>query len=249
MREGRKTMSAPVAVRKLLSPLIDRKVELGAPAYDVDRRRVLSRIKEARSSERRERRRKLVGSWAAAAAVLLVAGGWLSLQRGGRSDAALEVVVSEGSATRMNAGNQAAIVEKGQTRIAASGELETATDSKASVRAADGLEIELGGQTHVVLDRMQLKSRELKLVTGSIRCAVPHQVHSEPFQVLTPDVTITDLGTVFTVTVDPTHATLVTVQEGEVMVRHAAGQSRVRAPGSWSSTVAMTVHAQTPAGT
>src|SRR5262249_22177896 len=78
---------------------------------------------------------------------------------------------------------------------------------------------------------------------------VPHQVHSQPFQVLTPDVTITDLGTVFTVSVEgPTHATRVTVQEGEVMVRHAAGESRVRAPGSWSSTVAVTVPAQTPAG-
>jgi hypothetical protein len=141
----------------------------------------------------------------------------------------------------MNAGSQAEIAEKAQARIPASGELETAADSKASVRAADGLQIDLDGRTRVALDQLQPKSRQLKLLTGSIRCAVPHQLHSQPFQVLTPDVTITDLGTVFTVSVDgPTHATRVTVQEGEVMVRNAAGESRVSAPGSWSSTAAMT---------
>jgi TolA-binding protein len=43
---------------------------------------------------------------------------------------------------------------------------------------------------------------------------------------------------VFTVSIEgPDHATHVTVQEGEVMVRHSAGESRVRAPGSWSSSV------------
>jgi hypothetical protein len=204
--------------------MIDRKVELSGPGYGVDRRRVLGRMREVRL-ERPQRPSKRVAFWAAAAVVMLGAGGFLALERGGGSNAALEVVVSEGG-------------KSSPSRIPASGELETAEGSKANVRAADGLEIELETGTRVGLEELQAKSRRLKLLRGAVRCAVPHRSASEPFLVLTPDATIVDLGTVFTVSVEgPDHATHVTVQEGEVMVRHAAGESRVRAPGSWSSSV------------
>jgi hypothetical protein len=213
-------MSAP-DVRKSLSPMIDRKVELSGPGYSVDRRRVLGRMRDVRL-ERQQRPWKRVAFWAAAAVVMLGAGGFLALERGGGSNAALEIVVSEPG--------------KKHARIPVSGELETAEGSKANVRAADGLEIELEAGTRVGLDELQAKSRRLKLLRGAIRCAVPHTSASEPFVVLTPDATIVDLGTVFTVSVEgPDHATHVTVEEGEVMVRHATGESRVRAPGSWSS--------------
>jgi len=47
--------------------MIDRKVDLAATAYRVDRTRILSRINDARHSERRERRWRRMGSWAFAA--------------------------------------------------------------------------------------------------------------------------------------------------------------------------------------
>jgi hypothetical protein len=204
--------------------MIDRKVELNGPGYNVDRRRVLARLREVRL-ERPQRSFKRVSFWAAAAAVMLGTGGFLALERGAGSNAALEVVVSEGG-------------KNSHAQIPASGELQTTEGSKANIRAADGLEIELEAGTRVGLDELHAKSRRLKLLRGAIRCAVPHQSASEPFWVLTPDATIVDLGTVFTVSIEgPDHATRVTVQEGEVMVRHSAGESRVRAPGSWSSAV------------
>jgi ferric-dicitrate binding protein FerR (iron transport regulator) len=193
----------------------------------------------ARETNRRAPRvQAFVGACAMGAVVtaLAIAGGWLFRHRGGLSNPALEVVVSEGTAAQLDRGNRAEFTEKVKVRILASGELETAPDSKANIRAADGLQIELGGQTRVALERLQAKSRQLRLLRGVIRCAVPHDSASQPFQVLTPDVTIIDLGTVFTVSLEgPTRPTRVTVLEGEVMVRHASGETRVRAPGSWSS--------------
>jgi len=231
-------MSGPPEVNKLLSPMIDRKVDLVAPSYRVDRGRVLSRIEKARHSEQRQHRRRRLASWAAAAALVVAAGGWHFL-RGSDSNGALDIVVAEGSATQVSAGSQSAIAEKSHTRIVATGELETAEDSKANIRAADGLEIELGGRTRVALDQLQAKSRRLRLLRGAIRCAVPHRSASSPFEVLTPDVTITDLGTVFTVDVEgQARTTRVTVEEGEVIVQHASGTTRVKGPGSWSSPTA-----------
>lgn len=223
--------AAPRSVRKELS---------GEPPSD----RVTTLREQFRERLAREANRRaplvpaFVGAWVIGAVVtaLAIAGGWLFRHRGAVSNPALEVLVSEGTAAQVNGGNRAEFTEKAQARILASGELETSPDSKANIRAADGLQIELEGQTRVALDRLQAKSRELRLLRGAIRCAVPHESASLPFQVLTPDVTIVDLGTVFTVSIEgPARPTRVTVLEGEVMVRHASGETRVRAPGSWSS--------------
>jgi hypothetical protein len=203
------------------------------------------------ASQRARRVQALVGACAMGAVVtaLAIAGGWLFRHRDGISSPALEVVVSEGTAAQLNGQNRAEFTQKAQARILASGELETAPDSKANVRAADGLQIELEGQTRILLDRLQGRSRELRLLRGAIRCAVPHQSASQPFQVVTSDVTIVDLGTVFTVSSEgPSRPTRITVLEGEVMVRHASGETRVRAPGSWSSPTTAFEAPPAPAG-
>jgi hypothetical protein len=209
------------------------------PAFRLTKSREQFRERLARETHRPARGvQALMGACAMGAIVtaLVIAGGWLFRHRSGLSSPPLEVVVSEGTAAQLDGEKRAEFTERVQARVLASGELETAPDSKANIRAADGLQIELEGQTRVALDRLQSKSRELRLLRGAIRCAVPHDSASQPFQVLTPDVTIVDLGTVFTVSIEgPTRPTRVTVLEGEVLVRHASGETRVRAPGSWSS--------------
>jgi hypothetical protein len=223
------------SLRKLLAPMAERAVDLEGPEFRVDRRRVLARMAQAKGSDQN---RWLRYALAAAASVALSAYGAHQWSRGGgfNSDSSLEVVVSEGSATQVRGEIRAEVVTGRSTQLAAAGDLETAPDSKARVRTVDGLQIELGSQTRVALGELRSSARQVTLVGGSIRCSVPHRASPRAFQVIAPDITVVDLGTVFTVNVDRVnHATTVSVEEGEVVVHSPSGEARVEAPNTWSS--------------
>jgi len=226
---------------RLLSPMTDREVELDAPAFQVDRQRVLARMALAHGRadqvESKPERPRWVGyAVMAAAAVTVLAVGGRLWSRADSAVAGLEVMVSQGTATRLGAGANEAVAPQQRVQIAAAGDLETAADSKARLRAPDGLEIELQSQTRVGLGELAGGAGQLKLLAGVVRCTIPHRTVEHAFRVVTPDVTVVDVGTVFTVSVDgPNHVTRVTVDEGEVSIRSAAGETRLRAPSSWAS--------------
>ncbi|HEX4404747.1 MAG TPA: FecR domain-containing protein [Polyangia bacterium] len=210
-----------VEVRDLLAPMAEHDVDLDGAGFRVDRARVLARMAAASQPARRR--------WVGGATIAMVAagvgalalGGWLWQRHAGPARPGVEVTVVAGSATQ----------------IAATNELLTAADSQARVRTAEGLQIELRSQTRVALGELERSASQVKLLDGSIRCSIPHRAAARPFQVVAAGVTVVDLGTVFTVSLDGlTHETRVTVEEGEVLVQHASGPTRVRAPQSWSST-------------
>jgi hypothetical protein len=216
--------------------MADRPVDLDDPAFRVDRERVLARMAQAGRRDRGRWLRWAVPGAVAAGVVAVVSGAALWRGRSSSGSTALDVVVSEGSATQLRGAAQTEVPAKRSTRIAAIGDLETAADSSARVTTADGLEIELRSRTRVSLGELKTSKSRVRLLGGGIRCNVPHRTSEQPFQVVTPDATVVDLGTVFTVSLEgPTLATHIAVEEGEVLVENASGQTRLKAPSSWSS--------------
>jgi hypothetical protein len=228
-------MSQDPELRALLAPMVERQVDLNRAAFRVDRERVLARM----AGVQPERSRGFLGyALLAAAGVALAVSGVRIWQRevGSSASASLEITVSDGSATQSHGASRELVATKENTHIAATGELETAADSNASVRTEDGQQIELQSRTRVALDELRPNTNQVKLLGGVIRCTIPHRAAARAFQVVTPDVTVVDLGTVFTVSIEaPNQATRVSVEEGEVLIRHGSAESRVRAGGSWSS--------------
>jgi hypothetical protein len=230
-------MNQESALRELLAPMTKRAIDLDGPGFRVDRGRVLARMAEASRRDRRGGLRYAVLA-AAGIAVLVVGIGLWQREGGSSPSASLEVWVSEGHATQVRGVTHAEVAPRQSAHIAAAGDLETGPDSSARVRTVDGLQIELGSQTRLTVGELQPSTSQVKLLGGAIRCTIPHRTAPRAFQVVTPDITVVDLGTVFTVTVDgPNHATRVSVEEGEVLVRYALGQTRVQAPNTWTSAV------------
>ena len=200
-------------LRQLLSPMAEREVDLVGAPFHVDRARVLSRMALASQAVQRERR-----GWVPYAA--LAAAGIAVLMLGARllwPSGTPEVEVAAGTVTQ------------------AHGQLQTAANSRALVRTAGGVQIDVQSDSRVALNDLQASS-QMELLGGSIRCTITHRDAAHAFRVVTPDVTVVDLGTVFTVSIDGRkHTTLVSVEEGEVMVKRGAQQIVVRAPNSWSS--------------
>ncbi len=229
-------MSTDPSLRELLAPMAEREVELDGPAFQVDRDQVLARMARASKVSHLPRRAWVAQAVLAAAGIaLLVGGARFFVHRSASPSSVLAIAVTEGGATRA-------------AQVEVSGDLATSATSKAQVSTADGLRIELQNRTRVGLGELSASSSQVKLLGGSIRCSVPHRNAAHAFQVVTPDVTVVDLGTVFSVTWDEaSHATRVSVEEGEVMVRHAHGQTRVVAPNAWlSSDAASAPSASTP---
>jgi ferric-dicitrate binding protein FerR (iron transport regulator) len=232
-------MSREPSLRRLLAPMTERQVDLDHAAFRVDRERVLARMAQAGRRDRGRRLGWVVMCAAAAGAVVLVFGTRL-WKRDAGSSSSLEVVVSEGSATQVRGAAQTAVLPKRSMRIAAIGDLETAADSDARVTTADGTQIELRSHTRVSLEQLKPSTRKVRLLGGSIRCSIPHRAADQAFQVVTPDVTVVDVGTVFTVTLEgPNLATHISVEEGEVLIQNASGQTRLQAPSTWSSAPAV----------
>jgi ferric-dicitrate binding protein FerR (iron transport regulator) len=77
----------------------------------------------------------------------------------------------------------------------------------------------------------------VRLDRGKVRCVIPHEP-GRIFSVVTANARVIDVGTVFSVSVEPSAGeptTVVHVEEGEVLVEHAGRQSRLTASQSWSS--------------
>jgi ferric-dicitrate binding protein FerR (iron transport regulator) len=77
----------------------------------------------------------------------------------------------------------------------------------------------------------------LRLERGRVLCKIAHRPQ-RTFSVLTSDLRVVDVGTVFSVSVEPpstSPGTVVRVIEGEVMVHHAGNATRVTAQQSFSS--------------
>jgi ferric-dicitrate binding protein FerR (iron transport regulator) len=223
-------MNDDASIRALLAPMIEREVDIEGEPFQVDRAGVLARMTAA--GVQRRRWPAYVGVLAAAAVLLaLVPTWWLHRAREG-----LEVSVPSGSAVHLQnaTGEGRALV--GNVFIPSGGALETGAGSGAQVTTSDGLAIELQSDTNVSLEALHAHESRLDLRRGAVRCTVAHRPASHPFQVVAPDVTVVDLGTVFTVRIDDTtSATSVSVEEGEVLVKHRSGETRVKAPGTWSS--------------
>ena len=215
--------------------MTDREVDLAGVGFHVDRERVLARMAAVPA---RPERGWLVYAALAAAGVAVLIGGARFWQHSTAASASLEIMVSEGSAIQAIGTTQSQVATQRSARIEATGDLQTAASSQASLRTADGLQLELRSQTRVGLAGLQASKSQVNLLGGAIRCTVPRRTAAHAFQVVTADATVVDLGTVFTVSIEgPNHATRVSVEEGEVLVRFAAGEVRVKAPGSWSSAV------------
>jgi hypothetical protein len=219
------------SARALLAPMIEREVDLEGEAFRVDRARVLARM--ASAGVERTRWPAYAGVLVAAAAVVLaVAIGWSSR----RARDTIEVSVPPGSAVHFQSTTGEGETLVGSRLVPSLGALETGAGSRAQVITSDGLAIELQNDTRVSLEALRTPESRLDLRRGGIRCTVAHRPASHPFHVVAADVTVIDLGTVFTVRIDDTtHATSVSVEEGEVLVKHRSGETRVKAPGTWSN--------------
>jgi hypothetical protein len=216
-RSDRSDRGERLGVDELVAPMAGRAVDLQSDQFRVDRGRVLARMAAASRSERRPRR-SLV-AWSAAAVVGLAFGGWFWRQHRAAVPS-LDVTIVAGSVSRDSLTD----------------ELQTGLASEARVRGADGMVVEVRGSSRVALRDLRSTASRLKLLGGSIRCSVPRRTAAHAFEVVTPDATIVDLGTIFTVSIEgPRNATRVTVEEGEVLVQGASGATRLAAPGSWSS--------------
>jgi TolA-binding protein len=219
--------------------MAEREVDLAGAGFQVDRERVLARMAQAQGQGQAHAQRGWLGyaALAAAGVAALITGArfWQHSAASG-ANASLEIMVSEGSAVQAIGNTEEHVLSQRSARIEATGDLQTAASSQASLRMADGLQVELRSQTRLGLAGLQASKSQVNLLGGAIRCTVPHRTAAHAFQVVTADATVVDLGTVFTVSIEgPNHATRVSVEEGEVLVRFAAGQVRVQAPGSWSS--------------
>jgi ferric-dicitrate binding protein FerR (iron transport regulator) len=219
------------SIRALLAPMIGREVDLDGEPFRVDRTRVLARMASAGVERRRWPATVVV--LAAAAAVLLAV---TTAEWSRRASDRLGVSIATGSAVHFQSATGQNLTLTGTHVIPYSGVLETGAGSRAQVSTSDGVAIELQGDTRVSLDALHAQESRLDLRRGAVRCAVAHRPASHPFLVVAPDVTVVDLGTVFSVRIDETtRATSVSVEEGEVLVKHRSGETRVKAPGAWSS--------------
>jgi hypothetical protein len=117
--------------------------------------------------------------------------------------------------------------------------LKTLEKAAASLETEAGVRLELGADATLLLTDIG-PSRPKTRVTlreGRLSVRVPPLVAGAQFSVVTPTATVTVHGTAFTVEVDEgteePSRTCVRVTEGTVSVRHAVGEQRVSAGGSW----------------
>jgi len=223
-------MSDDTPVTTLLAPMKEREVDLQGDAFRVDRSAALARMAAASRPPPR-RWAAYAGALAAAIVLLSVGAAWrIERARGG-----IAVVVLPGSDVRFETVKGEEKTLSGSTVVASGGVLDVGAGSGARVTTADGVGIELEGNTRVALEASPARGSRLELRRGAIRCTVAHRA-SQPFLVVAPGITVVDLGTVFTVAIDPaTQATSVSVDEGEVLVAHGEEETRVKAKERWSS--------------
>lgn len=228
----------PPDVRDLLSPLTE-DVEPTSRRFQVDREKIVSRMVEVSlTPEARFSPRVRLGMALALAASFALAawGGLSALQRQRELAAAsIEVLALRGQVTSAEGSLQV-----GQARVVSrDGTLETSAHAEARIQTGGGMAIDLLENTKVSLRELGVSksSSALRLERGRVRCVIPHEP-GRVFSVVTANARVVDVGTTFSVSVQPAGAgvaTIVHVEEGEVMVEHAGTQRHLRAPASWSS--------------
>jgi FecR protein len=237
-------------VDELLAPLRDEGPELSDRPVEIDRDRVLARMRDAAASvplERARRTRRLAMlTFAAGFAVIL---GALAARRATQS-AGLEVAAVSGDVTLQ--GSSARSIAAGESAgLAPEGELTTASRGEARIHVAGGLELDVFESTRLALADLAPASSSLRLRAGGVRCHVPRLAPKQTFSVVTPDATITVHGTVFSVEVRPDGSattTTVRVDEGVVVVHWATGEIELTASQSWTNRpAAVSPAAGTPA--
>ncbi|HVY28996.1 MAG TPA: FecR domain-containing protein [Polyangiaceae bacterium] len=220
-------------LQDLLAPLRE---ESEPPRRTVNREAIVDRMVEVSLApeERFSSRARWFGALALAASVALAAWGGASYWR----HAAPGAGVLRVSALRGNVSGSQGALGVGQTRqLDAQGSLETSPGAEARIETSGGLQIDLLENTRVSLAELGAAhgSAALRLERGRVRCVIEHRPE-RAFEVVTPAARIIDVGTVFSVTVDPASAvTVVHVEEGAVQVLHAGAQTRLNAAQTWSS--------------
>jgi hypothetical protein len=237
-------MNTDPKVQELLAPMRDRPVEPGARRFKVDREKIISRMVEVSSEAHApSSRARVYGVLALAAGFALIAAGAAYKSMHKTPEAAiiaphLDVVALEGDVARVGSSGRSGIAPGQTTAVAPDGAIETSSHSRARIQTERGLEIEVRGNTRISLAELSLAEPRvaLHLDSGAIRCVVPHLAEGHTFSVITPDARVIDRGTIFTVTIEesgPGAKTVVRVEEGEVVVQHASGETQVNAPQSW----------------
>jgi ferric-dicitrate binding protein FerR (iron transport regulator) len=221
---------------ELLAPLSDDSEPV--PRRPLNREQIVSRMVEVSLAPepRFSQRARMGGGLALAATLALAAWGGSSWWRGhAGSRNGIEVVALRGQVTSV----EGPLGVGKPVHLSATGTLETSKGAEARFTAPGGLSVELLEDTKVSLADLggAQGSSALRLERGRVRCSIQH-LPERQFVVVTPSARVVDVGTVFSVSVDPGRAgptTLVHVEEGAVLVEHAGGQARLGAAQSWSS--------------
>jgi hypothetical protein len=231
-------MNRDPQIDELLAPLRSDGPELSERPVEVDRERVLAGMRDAARSvplERARRTRRLaVLAVAAGFAIVL---GAMATRTATRSAHRVDVTAVAGDVTLQGPAAQA-IAPGEAARLSPEGELWTAPRAEARIHTESGLDLEVFENTRVSLADFKPESSSLRLGGGGVRCHVPHLAPKQTFSVVTPDATVVVHGTVFSVEVRPdgtTTRTTVRVDDGVVVVRHAAGEIELRASQSWTN--------------
>jgi hypothetical protein len=237
-------MSDEAKVRELFAPAQSRPVEVEGRRFKVDRERIVSAILAAPRGNEAERaapaRSRTIAAMAAGFVALVGSAGWFTLRRPPATavaDRSLSVAGVHGTVTRIDHGVGHSFAPGQTATISPDGEFITALQSEASLRAANGLQIEIFEKSRMSFAGLgPASTSSLNLATGYIRCRVPHLADGHTFSVITPDATVVVHGTVFRVTVSGSAGateTCVRVDEGIVGVQTAAGETAIAANQSW----------------
>jgi hypothetical protein len=235
-------VSTDPKVQELLAPLTSATDDLASRRFQVDKDAIVSRMVEVSlTPEPRFGARARVGAALALAAGFALAtwGGAAWLKRGGTIRPGIEVVALRGNVLAIPGAKSRGLSVGEPTTLSPEGTLETSQNGGARIKAGGGLEIELLEDTKVSLGQLSAVSASpaLRLERGRVRCVIEHQP-GRTFSVVTHAARVSDVGTIFSVSVDNAEGgprTFVHVEEGEVLVQFAGGQSRITAAQSWMS--------------
>jgi hypothetical protein len=214
-------------VDELLAPLTERDADGSARQWKVDREAVISRMVEVALAPeaRTPSRARWAAALALAASVALVAWGGLHWLHGRAEEQAALPGVE-------------VVSLRGKVDFSAEGTLETSAGAEVRIKSR-GMEVDVRENTKMSLSELGAAagSAAVRLDRGKVRCVIPHDP-GRTFSVVTANARVIDVGTVFSVSVEPSAGeptTVVHVEEGEVLVEHAGKQSRLTASQSWSS--------------
>ncbi len=231
-------------VCQVLAPLRERPLPVtDAEHLDSRREQLLPALRDAvrkvpvRRTERRWRTIVAIALPAAAAGALVVGAAGVHWQASAepiselQTEATLRVSASAGEVTYRADDSTRTLAVGHVADFPARGRLATGTGAEARIEA-QGLEVTLREHTEVGVPDEGLRS--LRIAQGGVRCVVPPLGPNRQFSVITPDATVVVHGTVFSVSFDAeTKQSCVSVEEGVVSVRHAAGKTWLEAGDSW----------------